>query len=93
MLLAVSAAGEAFGLIVIAGLLAVAVICAMKGKWAFFALGWFSGIFWIIGASRLAKPNSYWARRRYGELEMAEAERRFSRRLIPRRGKSPYRAD
>jgi hypothetical protein len=68
-----------FGVILIGGLLSVAVVCAMKGKWLFFVLGWFSGLFWIVGALRLAKPDSYWARRRYGSHELAEAERRFSR--------------
>ncbi len=57
MVLAISAARLVVGLIVIGGRLAIGVICAMKGKWAFFVLGWFSGIFWIVGASRLAKPN------------------------------------
>jgi hypothetical protein len=89
--IAASVAGLIFGLIVIGGLLGLAVMCAMKGKWIFFVLGWFSGIFWIIGASRLGKPHSYWARRRYGDLEIAEAERRFSRRLLPRWGGSPFR--
>jgi hypothetical protein len=88
---AISAARLVFGLIIIGGLLTVGVICAMKGKWVFFVLGWFSGIFWIVGASRLGKPNSYWARRRYGELELAEAQRRFSRRLLPRWGGWPFR--
>jgi hypothetical protein len=84
-------AGLILGLILIGGLLSLGVICVMKGKWVFFVLGWFSGIFWIIGASRLGKPHSYWARRRYGDLELAEAERRFSRRLFPRWGGSPFR--
>jgi hypothetical protein len=38
------------GLVLIGGLLGLASICAMKGKWVFFALGWLSGIFWIVGA-------------------------------------------
>jgi len=68
------------GLLLIGGLLAVGAICAMKGKWVFFALGWFSGIFWIIGAIRIAKPRSRWARKHYGNGPlMAIAERRFHR--------------
>jgi hypothetical protein len=90
---AASGIGLVFGLIVIAALLAAAVICAMKGKWVFVALGWFSGIFWIVGAFRLAKPQSRWARRKYGELEMAEAERRSSGRIVPRLGGSAFRVD
>jgi hypothetical protein len=81
---ATSVGGLIFGLVLIGLLLSAGVICAMKGKWIFFVVGWFSGIFWIIGASRLAKPNSYWAKRRYGDLEIAESERRFSRKLFPR---------
>ena len=69
------------GLALIGALLGFAVICAMKGKWIFFVLGWFSGIFWIIGACRLGKPNSYWARRRYGSLELKEAQQRFPDKL------------
>jgi hypothetical protein len=84
-------AGLILGLSLIGALLSLAVICAMKGKWIFFALGWFSGIFWIIGAARLGKLHSYWARRRYADLEIAEAERRFSRWLFPRWGGSPFR--
>jgi hypothetical protein len=78
---AATGAGLIFGLILITALLGVAVICAMKGKWVFFAIGWFSGIFWIIGASRLALPDSFWARRWYGDAKMAEAKRRFARRM------------
>jgi hypothetical protein len=40
-------------------------------------LGSFNGIFWIVGVLRLAKPNSYWAKRRYGESQLREAQRRF----------------
>jgi hypothetical protein len=69
-----------FGVVLVGVLIGFAVICAMKGKWVFFALGFFSGVFWIIGALRLGKPKSYWAGRRYGDLKIAEAERRFSRR-------------
>jgi hypothetical protein len=82
-----------FGVVLIGALLWLAVICAMKGKWVFFAVGWFSGIFWIIGAWRLGKPNSYWAKRRYGDAELMEAERRFSGKmfLFPRLGDSSFR--
>ncbi len=73
-----------FGVMLIGALLGFAVICAMKGKWVFFVLGWFSGIFWMVGAWRLAKPNSYWAKRRYRDAELAEAQLRFPRRLFSR---------
>ena len=63
--LAAALARVVFGLVVIGGLLWLAAICAMKGKWVFSVLGWFMGIFWIIGAARLAKPESRWARTHY----------------------------
>jgi hypothetical protein len=91
VLVAIALGRLAIGLALIGGLLSLAVICAMKGKWVFFVLGWFSGLFWIVGASRLGKPRSYWAGRRYGELEIAEAERRFDGRLVPHWGGSPFR--
>jgi hypothetical protein len=77
VLIATSAGGLILGLTLIGGLLALATICAMKGKWVFFVLGWFFGIFWLIGAMRLAKPGSRWARTRYDPVDMARAERRF----------------
>jgi hypothetical protein len=59
------------------------VINALKGKWwfAFFtpALGLFGvGIcLGVVGAIRLAKPHSYWARHEYGEQKMARTMVRF----------------
>jgi hypothetical protein len=91
MPLATSVGGLILGLIIIGGLLSLGVVCAMKGKWVFFVLGWFNGIFWIVGASRLGKPNSYWSRRKYEDLEIAEARRRFSRKPFPRWGGSSWR--
>jgi hypothetical protein len=78
---AATGVGLIVGLMLILGLLSLAVICAMKGKWVFFVLGWFSGIFWLVGASRLALPYSFWARRWYSDAKMADARRRFARRL------------
>jgi hypothetical protein len=82
VLVATSVAGLIFGLVLIGGLLWLAAICAMKGKWVFFVLGCFNGIFWIVGAARLAKPWSRWARTHYGTQTMGAAERRFSRRRV-----------
>jgi hypothetical protein len=65
------------GLALIGVLLGCGAVCAMKGKWVFFVLGWFSGIFWIVGACRLGKPNSYWAKRRYGTVKLREAQLNF----------------
>jgi len=80
VLLATGVIHLVIGVALIGGLLTLATICALKGKWVFFALGWFCGIFWIIGAARLGKPGSRWARRYYvGTGLMAHAERRYSR--------------
>lgn len=75
---------------VIAGIVLIGcgVVCALKAKWIFFILGVFSGVFWIIGAARLGKPKSVWARWRYDDARMAEAWRRFERRPVPRLGKT-----
>jgi hypothetical protein len=43
-------------------LLLAGVVTALKGKWGFFFLGFIGQVFWIIGAIRPAKPNSYWTR-------------------------------
>ncbi|HXW58158.1 MAG TPA: hypothetical protein VEJ23_01640 [Solirubrobacteraceae bacterium] len=41
-------------------LLGCAVVCFMKGKIGFTALGVLLPIFWIVGAVRPAKPASTW---------------------------------
>jgi hypothetical protein len=74
----VSVGRTVFGVVLVGALIGFAVVCAMKGKWVFFVLGFFSGVFWIVGALRLGKPKSHWAMRRYGDLRIVEAERRFS---------------
>jgi hypothetical protein len=74
------------------------LICALKDKWVFFALGLvailltlgslsspagrpgiFVSFFPIIGAIRLAKPNSGWAKKYYEDVKMGIAARRFVR--------------
>lgn len=66
--------------------LGLAVICAMKGKWVFAVLGLAAHLFAIVGAMRMAKPGSFWARRWYDEAQIAEAQRRFARKFVPRWG-------
>src|SRR4051812_43793294 len=63
---------------------ALLVCCLLKGKYWFGLLGIFFGIFWLVGAIRLAKPNSLWARR-YGPKKLYESERRFkqTRKIDP----------
>jgi hypothetical protein len=72
--------------IVIAGFLvslATGVITGLKGKYGFLAAGLLIGLFWIIGAIRLAKPASWWAKRFYGEEKMRLARERFASASAP----------
>lgn len=53
-----------------------AVICWMKGKKLWATVGFFTG--WhVVPAIRLAKPDSPWARKRYGEDKQKRAMARF----------------
>jgi len=55
------------------------VICVLKGKYGFALFGVLISALWWIGAIRLAKPTSLWARRWYGEAKLAQAEQRYDR--------------
>jgi signal peptidase I len=46
-------------------LAALGTVTALKGKWGVFALGFLVWPAWVLGAIRLAKPDSWWARRFY----------------------------
>ena len=56
-----------------------ALVCVLKGKIAFGLIGLFFPVVSIVGALRLAKPDSPWARRRYASrpTKMALAQRRY----------------
>jgi signal peptidase I len=60
--------------------LAAGVATALKGKWATLVVGLVAGIAWLVGAVRLAKPRSWWARRYYGERAMRRARARADSR-------------
>ena len=67
--------------IVLAGFLvsvATAIITGLKGKYGFLAAGLLLGIFWIVGAIRLAKPDSWWAKQVYGQEKLRRARERFT---------------
>ena len=52
----------------------------MKGKWWFVLLSIFVPMFFIaifIGAIRLAKPTSFWARRFYDREKLEQSVQRF----------------
>jgi hypothetical protein len=57
--------------------LAVAGLCIFKGKLATGLIGIVVPIVAIVGAIRLAKPSSVWARRRYTGAKLDRAQRRF----------------
>lgn len=78
---AASAVGTTIvGIAVVLAWLSVIVICAMKGKPWFAVLGLLWGIFAIIGAIRVAKPNSFWDRRWYGPDKHQRSLDRFTYR-------------
>jgi hypothetical protein len=59
-----------------------ALVAVLKGKLAFGLIGLFFTPFAIVGAIRLAKPDSPWARRRYGTRpkKLAKAQARYGER-------------
>lgn len=68
------------GAIVVAffALLAVsAVVTALKGQWPLFGRLSGGGIVWFIAASRLARPDAYWAHRFYGPQKMERSRARY----------------
>jgi hypothetical protein len=65
-------------LIVGAAVLALSLMCFIKGRILLGVLGLFVPIFGLVGAVRLAQPGSPWARRRYSPERMARARDRFS---------------
>lgn len=56
---------------------ALCVICFLKGKLIWGVLGIYLGPIALVGASRLAKPGSWWARRRYGPAKLARSTDRY----------------
>ncbi|MDN4474963.1 hypothetical protein QQX09_03725 [Demequina sp. SYSU T00192] len=57
---------------------AFVILSALKGKRITALIGVVVPAVASIAAIRLAKPTSFWARRRYGEAKMARARRRYS---------------
>jgi hypothetical protein len=53
-------------------------ITALKRHWLLFAAGWVTvGVVWWIASLRLARPESWWARRFYGPDKLARAQKRY----------------
>ncbi|MFD0901830.1 hypothetical protein [Actinomadura sediminis] len=59
--------------------LSVALVTLVKGKVWTGLIGLFVGLVAIVGAIRLARPDSPWARHRYGERKLARAAARDAR--------------
>ena len=64
--------------------LATGVVTALKGKWGVLVLGLAFWPAWVLGAIRLARPGSIWARRFYGDEKRARSARvaRGRRKLV-----------
>ncbi len=67
--------------LVLALVLSLAVLSALKGKYLFAVAGMIAPFISLIGAIRLAKPGSWWARRRYadGGPKATKAQERYER--------------
>jgi hypothetical protein len=54
------------------------IVTALKRQWLLFAAGWLTiGLVWWIASLRLARPESWWARRFYGQDKLARAQSRY----------------
>jgi hypothetical protein len=59
-------------------IIAPLTVTALKRQWLLFAAGWLTvGIVWWIASLRLARPESWWARRFYGPDKLSRAEARY----------------
>lgn len=61
------------------------IICLLKGKLATGLISLPVPLVALVGALRLAKPESFWARRFYSERKMVKSEERFGARYLARR--------
>lgn len=70
--------GIAFGVVVVSVLVVIPiVVTGLKGKYGMIVLGLFVHPCWWFAAIRLAKPESFWARRYYDPQTVAYARARF----------------
>ena len=70
--------GVWFAMIVVVVHISYTIICMLKGKIPTGLIGLVISIVSLVGAIRLAKPSSYWAKRFYDETKLAKAEARFA---------------
>ena len=53
-------------------------VTVLKRHWLLFVAGWLTiGLVWWIASLRLARPDSWWARRFYEPEKLARAQRRY----------------
>jgi hypothetical protein len=64
--------------LVVCVFLASGVVTGLKGKPWLLLLGLLVGWCWIFGSLRIAKPQSWWARRFYDESKLMQSRMRFS---------------
>lgn len=66
--------------------LGLSIVCLLKGKTITAIIGVFFSLVAIVGAIRLAKPYSWWARRRYSDRprRLSRSQRRFGPRYQAR---------
>jgi hypothetical protein len=57
--------------------LSFVAICMLKGKLMWGVFGFYLWPVGLIGAIRLAKPDSWWARHRYEEAKLARSHERY----------------
>jgi hypothetical protein len=71
---------DVLAVLFLASWLVSVVITALKGKYGFAVGGVFITILWYVGAIRLAKPDSFWARKLYapGSDKLTESQARFA---------------
>lgn len=63
--------------ILITAYLVAPVVTALKGRNELVMIGVFFHPVWWVGAFLLAKPDSWWARKRYQGEKLARSRRRF----------------
>ncbi len=74
-------------LVVVAVNLSWAIVAFLKGKIYLGLIGVFIPSVAMVGAVRLAKPHSPWARRRYDSQKLARAAERFDESWVARRAR------
>ena len=63
---------------------AAILINTLKGKWGFLVFGALGSPWAIIGMCRLARPNSWWYRKRYDDTRRAVVDARYRGHYFPR---------